>query len=286
MSQSENTPHNLDALLPPQMAARAETIGQKKAQLDATTTFVLAVLAGAFIAWGAAFSTVVTTNVGQSMPYGLIKLAGGLVFCLGLILVIVAGAELFTGNNLIVMAWASRKITTRQVLRNWLIVFAGNFVGAASTAVLVYLSGQPDAAGGAVGENMMKIANAKCSIDWPQALAAGVGCNILVCLAVWLCMSARTVTDKVVAIIFPITAFVTMGMEHCVANMYFVPLGLLVKWNLAAANTFSELTVGNFFIRNLIPVTIGNVIGGALLVGMVYWFVYLRKNLGEKHDER
>ena len=132
----------------------------------------------------------------------------------------------------------------------------------------------------------MKIANAKCSIDWPQALAAGVGCNILVCLAVWLCMSARTVTDKVVAIIFPITAFVTMGMEHCVANMYFVPIGLLVKWNLAAANTFSELTVGNFFIRNLIPVTIGNVIGGALLVGMVYWFVYLRKNLGEKHDER
>ena len=275
-------PQNFDALIPPEMAARAETIGEKKAQLDSVTTFTLAVLAGAFIAWGAAFSTVVTTDPNQMLPYGVAKLLGGLVFCLGLVLVVVAGAELFTGNNLIVMAWASRRITVGQVLRNWAIVYLGNLVGAVATAVIVVLSGHPNAAGGAVAEHMMTIAATKCGLGWQQALAAGIGCNALVCIAVWLCMSARTVADKVLAIVFPITAFVATGMEHCVANMYFIPVALLASQNHGTTEQFPALTVNNFLLRNLFPVTVGNIIGGAVMVGMVYWFVYLRGNMGQK----
>lgn len=258
-----------DALLPPQMAAKAEGVGEAKANLNAVSTFVLAVLAGAFIAWGGVFYTTVITNDG-ALPFGVTKLLGGLVFSLGLILVIVAGAELFTGNNLIVMAWASRRISWKQVLRNWLIVYAGNFVG----AVLVYFAGFANGDGGAVGDTMLKIAVAKCNITWPQAIAAGIGCNVLVCLAVWLCMSCRTVADKVLAIVFPITAFVATGMEHCVANMYFVPVAMMVK---AERGTGEAIDSISFLANNLLPVTIGNVVGGAFLVGLVYWFVYLRE---------
>lgn len=265
---------SLDALLPAQMAAKAEAVGEAKAGLNPISTFVLAVLAGAFIAWGGAFFTIVVTTGGASMPFGVTKLLGGLVFSLGLILVIVAGAELFTGNNLIVMAWASGRISWQQVLRNWLIVYAGNFVGAVGIAVLVYFAGLAGGSGGAVGDTMLKIAEAKCGIPWTQAVAAGIGCNVLVCLAVWLCMSCRTVADKVLAILFPITAFVATGMEHCVANMYFVPAAMLVK---AERSSNEAIDVMSFALNNLIPVTIGNVIGGAVLVGLVYWFVYLRE---------
>ena len=271
--EEQNMP-SLDALLPPQMAAKAETVGEAKANLNAASTFVLAVLAGAFIAWGGVFFTTVITTGGIALPFGVTKLLGGLVFSLGLILVIVAGAELFTGNNLIVMAWASGRISWKQVLRNWLIVYAGNFAGAIGIAVLVYFAGFANGSNGAVGDTMLKIAVAKCNIAWPQAIAAGVGCNVLVCLAVWLCMSCRTVADKVLAIIFPITAFVATGMEHCVANMYFVPAALMVK---AERGSSESIDVANFVVNNLIPVTFGNVIGGAVLVGLVYWFVYLRE---------
>lgn len=262
-----------DALLPPQMAAKAETVGQAKANANVVSTFVLAVLAGAFIAWGGVFFTTVSTT-GGALPFGVTKLLGGLVFSLGLILVIVAGAELFTGNNLIVMAWASGRISWKQVLRNWLIVYVGNFAGALGIAVLVYFAGFANGSSGAVGDTMLKIAEAKCSISWTQAIAAGIGCNVLVCLAVWLCMSCRTVADKILAIIFPITAFVATGMEHCVANMYFVPAAMLVKLE-RDSNEAIDLT--SFVLNNLLPVTIGNLIGGAVLVGLVYWFVYLRE---------
>ena len=272
---------SLDALLPPQMASKAEAIGESKANLNAVSMFVLAVLAGAFIAWGGVFYTAVITTGEVALPFGVTKLLGGLVFSLGLVLVIVAGAELFTGNNLIVMAWASGRISWKQVVRNWAIVYAGNFVGAVGIAALVYFAGFAKGGNGAVGETMLKIGVAKCSLSWPQAIAAGIGCNVLVCLAVWICMSCRTVSDKVLAIIFPITAFVATGMEHCVANMYFVPAAMFVK---ADRGTVDGINGFSFVVNNLVPVTIGNIFGGAVLVGLVYWFVYLRERLVQEQE--
>lgn len=275
---------SVDALVPKAMAAKAETAGVAKAQLGPLRMFALAVLAGAFIALGAVFATTVTTG-GGALPFGVNKLLGGLVFSLGLILVIGAGAELFTGNNLIVMAWADKKITTGQLLRNWVIVYIGNFVGSVGTAVFMFLSGQYTFNGGAVGQNALNIAQGKVSLEFVQAVVLGILCNALVCLAVWLCLGARSATDKILAIIFPITAFVAAGFEHSVANMYFIPVGLLIKANAGAefwqaigntAANYSQLTWGNFFLVNLLPVTIGNIIGGAVMVGLVYWFIYLR----------
>jgi formate/nitrite transporter len=267
----------LDAFIPAEMARRAEQVGVTKATMPVATVFALAVLAGAFIGLGAMFATVATTGTGDSLPFGVTKLLGGFVFSLGLILVIVAGAELFTGNNLIVMAVAGGKVTYVQLLRNWLIVYVGNFVGSLATAGLVFVSGQYTFAGGRVGTNALAIADAKCGLGFVQAISLGMLCNVLVCLAVWLCFSARSTTDKILAIIFPITAFVAAGFEHSVANMYFIPLGLFIKTSLADnVTTYGNLTWNNFFVSNLLPVTIGNIIGGALMVGIVYWFIYLR----------
>ena len=283
MANAQMTSIGLDALPPPQMAGKAEQVGLTKSGLDAATTFALAVLAGAFIALGAAFATTTTTG-GGAMPYGVARLLGGLTFSLGLILVIVAGAELFTGNNLIVMAWASRRVTTLRVARNWTIVYVGNFVGAVATAGIVYAGKQYEFAHGAVGEQALTIAAAKTNLGFVQAIALGALCNALVCLAVWLCYSARTTADKVLSIIPPIAAFVAVGFEHSVANMYFIPYALFVKGNESfvaslprPAPDLSHLTWGAFFADNLLPVTIGNVIGGAVMVGAVYWFVYLRE---------
>lgn len=267
-----NTP---DALLPLEMARKAEQIGEDKVKRDVISMFVLALLAGAFIAWGGVFYTVVTTNSETTMSFGTSKLLGGLAFSLGLILVIIGGAELFTGNNLIVMAWASRRISTQALLRNWAIVYCGNFVGALGIAILIGFAGVAGQADGEVGNTMRAIANAKCEIGKWHAIAAGIGCNLLVCLAIWLCMSARTVADKILAIVFPVTAFVATGMEHCVANMYFIPAGMIAAVSMDG-ECGPSLTFTNFFWNNLLPVTLGNMIGGAVLVGMVYWFVYLR----------
>ena len=276
----------IDALLPGEMAIRAEEIGVKKATMHFTGLFALAVLAGAFIAFGAVFSTTVVTSVGDSLPFGVIRLLGGLVFSLGLILVVVGGAELFTGNNLIVMAWANGRINTSQLMRNWMIVYLGNFVGSIGVAVLVFLSGHHFFATGKIAETALNIANAKTNLSFGQAVVLGILCNILVCLAIWLSYSGRSATDKILAIVPPITAFVACGFEHSVANMYFIPAGLLLKtgtgesfWTSIGktAADYPALNVENFFLNNLIPVTIGNIIGGAVLVGIVYWFVYLRK---------
>ena len=251
--------------------------------MDAVTTFVLAILAGSFIALGGVFATTALAGTGAA-PWGPIRVLAGVAFSVGLILVVVGGAELFTGNNLIVMAWASRRVATRALLRNWLIVFAGNFVGAGATAALVYLGGAHRAGGGAFGVTALAIAHAKVELGFAQAVALGVLCNTLVCLAVWLTLSARTTADRVLAIVPPISAFVAAGFEHSVANMYFVPLGLLITrldpvfaaTAGAPAPSSRALTWSAFLGRNLLPVTIGNVIGGAILVGLVYWFVYLR----------
>jgi formate transporter FocA len=276
---------SLDALIPAEMAARAEQIGVKKAHLNEVSMFTLSVLAGAFISLGAVFSTTVVAGAGD-LPYGITRLLAGLVFTLGLILVIVGGAELFTGNNLIVMAWAGGKVSTGLLLKNWVVVYLGNFAGALGTAALMYVSGQYTFGKGAVGLAALSTANAKSSLDFAQAIALGVLCNALVCLAVWMTFSARTTTDRIMAIIPPITAFVAAGFEHSIANMYFIPIGLFIKagasvsfWDTIgkSAADYPNLTWGNFFVNNLIPVTLGNIIGGAVLVGAVYWFVYLRK---------
>jgi len=268
--------------MPDQMAKQAEDAGIKKANRSFSKTLVLSILAGAFISFGAIFTTTITAEV--SLTSAFTKLLGGLAFSLGLILVIIGGAELFTGNNLIVMAWANKRIKTTYALKNWAIVFCGNFVGAFSVAVLMFYSSLYAAGSGNIGAKALIIAENKCSLGFFQAIILGIFCNVLVCLAVWLCYSAKTTSDKILAILFPITAFVVIGFEHSVANMYFIPKALLIKsyagsefWTSinASPEMYGHLTWGNFFIQNLIPVTMGNVIGGAGLVGLVYWFVYL-----------
>jgi formate transporter len=287
---------SLDALLPAEMAAKAEQIGMRKAAMNSASTFVLAVLAGAFIALGAVFATTVTAGTVDVLPWGLMRLLAGTVFSLGLVLVVVGGAELFTGNALIIMAWDTGKVSTRTLLRNWLIVYTGNFVGALGTVGLVFLSGQYRFANGAVGAVALATAAGKLEYGFVQALALGILCNALVCLAVWLTLSARSTTDKIVAIMLPITAFVAAGFEHSVANMYFVPIALFIRelappefWTGIGrtAGDYAGLTWGNFLLRNLLPVTIGNIIGGAVLVGAVYGLVYirLRGRDAERHAE-
>lgn len=270
----------LDALPPREMARKAEQLGVAKAAMSAADTFALAVLAGAFIAMGALFATTVMAG-GASMPYGVTRLLGGLAFTLGLILVVVAGAELFTGNNLIVMAWASRKVSTVRLLRNWAIVYAGNFVGSIATAGILYVGKQYTFGKGAIGEQALTTATAKTGLGFVQAIALAAFCNALVCIAVWLTYSARSTADKILAIIPPIAAFVAAGFEHSVANMFFIPMGLFVKANSSFVADhpvagISHLTWRHFFVDNLVPVTIGNILGGAVMVGAIYWFVYLR----------
>lgn len=292
-----NNEITIDALVPAEMAQKAETIGTKKANLAFWEMFALAILAGAFIALGAIFSTTVSagsiaiktadgaTAFASSLPYGVVRLLAGLSFSLGLILVIVGGAELFTGNNLIIMAFTSGKVSLKQLVRNWIIVYIGNFIGSIATAALMFFTKQYMFGSGAIGLNILNIGEAKTSLGFIQAIALGIMCNTLVCLAVWLCFSARSTIDKILSIIFPITAFVAAGFEHSIANMYFIPMALFVKnWGDSALfelikkspADFPHLTWGNFFIGNLLPVTIGNIIGGAFMVGLVYWFIYLR----------
>jgi formate/nitrite transporter len=286
----------IDSLLPAEMATRAEYLGVRKAEMPAFTMLMLAILAGAFIALGSIFATTIAAGgisvtapdgsaaFSTGLPFGVTRLLTGLVFCLGLILVVVGGAELFTGNNLIVMAWANGKVTTFALLRNWVIVYTGNFIGSIATAILMFFTKQYTFGSDSVGVTALRIAVGKCDLGFLQAVALGILCNGLVCLAVWLTYSARTTLDKIASIIFPITAFVAAGFEHSVANMYFIPYALLVKTfdpqymakvgeNVA---NLDVLTWQAFFFKNLIPVTIGNIIGGAVLVAAVYWVVFLR----------
>ncbi len=274
MDQPIATPTSLlDAYAPAQIAMRVREVGVTKAAMPVLTMFALAVLAGAFIALGALFYTVtMTTGNGVAVPFGLHRLAGGVAFSLGLVLVVVGGAELFTGNNLIAMAWASGRVTTQQIMRNWGWVYLGNLAGAVGTAALVWLAGIQNMGDGSVGETMVQIARSKISLDPVSTIARGVLCNVLVCLAVWLCMGARSVTDKILAIVFPITGFVACGFEHSVANMYFLPIGVAL-----AAGTAAPLSAVDA-ISNLALVTIGNIFGGTVLVALVYWTVYLRNS--------
>lgn len=294
-----NGTFTFDALIPKDMATKAENVGVAKANLGAGQMFAMAILAGAFIAMGANYATTVWAGLGKivvtagkdvvfttGFPYGLQRLLGGLVFATGLIMVVIGGSELFTGNCLIPMAWASKKVTTGAMLRNWVIVYLGNFVGSILSAYLVFLGNQHTFGGGAVGVTALNIGIAKCSLGFTQCVVLAMFCNALVCMAVWLCFSARGTGDKVLAIIPPISAFVACGFEHCVANMYFIPSALFIKGldpeyfaKVAAGlkDGGAVLTWGNFFVANLIPATIGNIIGGAVMVGGMYWFIFCRQ---------
>ena len=286
----------IDALLPQEMATRAEYLGVRKAEMPFIKVFMLSVLAGAFISLGAIFATTVgaggmavasadgTIAFNTGLPYGLTRLLMGFVFSLGLILVVVGGAELFTGNNLIVMAWANGKVTGRSLLRNWAIVYLGNFVGSIGTVILMFFTRQYTFGANSVGITALKIGVAKVEFTFLQAIALGILCNALVCLAVWLTYSARSTLDKILAILFPITAFVAAGFEHSIANMYFIPYALFIKdFDPNFVSTVSDkvahldlLTWQAFLFSNLIPVTIGNIIGGAVLVAAIYWAIFLR----------
>lgn len=286
----------IDALLPAEMAARAEYLGVRKAEMPFLKMFMLSMLAGAFISLGAIFATTIGAGgmaiiasdgavaFNTGLPYGVTRLLMGLVFSLGLILVVVGGAELFTGNNLIVMAWANGKVTGWALIRNWIIVYLGNFVGSIGTVILMFLTKQYTFGANSVGITALKIGVAKVDLTFIQAVALGILCNALVCLAVWLTYSARSTIDKIFAIIFPITAFVAAGFEHSVANMYFIPYALFIKNfdpNFVATvgdkvAKLDLLTWQSFLVNNLIPVTIGNIIGGAGLVAIIYWAIFLR----------
>ena len=258
--------HKLDAYAPPRIAELVESVGVKKAQLPALQTVVLGMLAGAFIAFGAMLFTLVMTDPG-SLGVGLHRWVGGIAFSLGLVLVVVAGAELFTGNNLIVMAWVSGRITASDLLRNWLLVFLSNFAGALGCVVLMAATGLLSSSLAEVGATAQTIAEAKLALPAEQAFARGILCNVLVCLAVWMSVASRRISGKVLAVVFPVSAFVALGFEHSIANMYLIPVGMLLEYgHIDWVALFS----------NLLPVTAGNIIGGAGFVAAVYWVIYLR----------
>ena len=269
MAEQVSQSFEFDAYKPAQIAARIEESGVAKTRQDVLTTLMLAVLAGAYISFGALFYTIAVT--GSELGWGPTRLLGGIAFSLGLILVIVAGAELFTGNALIVMAWADRKIGARELFRHWGIVYIGNLIGAVGTAILVVLSGAMELDSGAVGRTAASIAASKLELGLTEAFFRGILCNVLVCLAVWLSYAGRSVIDKVAAIVFPITAFVGAGFEHSVANMYVIPA--------AALAGLVPFEPGPLLI-NLIVVSTGNIVGGAVLVALVYWLIFGRRRTG------
>jgi formate/nitrite transporter len=261
-----------DAYAPKEVAERVQSVGVVKARLPLLTQLILGILAGGFIGLGAVYFTLVASD--SSLGFAASRLLGGLVFSLGLILVVIAGAELFTGNNLLAMAWADRRITTVELVRNWIAVYLGNLIGALGLVALVLWSEHWRMNNDAVGITAVKIAAAKAALPFWQAFFKGILCNILVCLAVWLALAGRTAVDKIFAIVFPISAFVAAGFEHSVANMYFIPLGILVREQLPAAALPAVSWAGLFY--NLVPVTLGNIIGGSGMVAAVYYLVYGR----------
>jgi formate/nitrite transporter len=274
----------IDALLPPEMALACEAAGAAKAGRDEIGLVVLGVLAGAFIAFGAMFMTVVLTGA-DDLPWGVARLLAGLVFSLGLVLVIVGGAELFTGDSLMIIACASRRITLGALLRAWSLVYVGNIIGAIGTAALVFLAGQHEFGGANVGKTALAVASAKAALPTVQLFFLAVLCNVLVCLAVWMSFGARSTSGKVLVIVPPIAAFVAAGFEHSIANLYLLPYALAIKawagpefWAALGqgASAFQALTVGNA-LHNIAVATLGNLVGGSLMVGGVYWFVFLRR---------
>jgi len=277
MSDQASSPQppifNLQAYSPAEIKEAVEKVGVKKANLPFLASFMLAIVAGGSIGFGALYYTIVASDA--DLSFATIRILGGLVFSLGLALVLIGGAELFTGNNLIVMAWASGKVSTGTMLRNWAIVYIGNLLGALGLIVLVFFSHHLDMNDGRIGLSVLNTAAGKIRPDLVTLFFKGILCNVLVCAAVWLAYAGRSVTDKMVALILPVSAFIAAGFEHCVANMYFLPLAwLLVETGHAPANfDVSSITVAGI-LHNLIPVTLGNVVGGGGFVGAFYWAIY------------
>lgn len=264
--------YGFDAFSPKQIAEKVDSIGVAKARLPLLQMVMLGILAGAFIGLGGLYYTLVKSDA--TLGFAAQQVVGGVAFSLGLILVVVAGAELFTGNNLLAMAWADKKITTGELLKNWLVVCVANFVGAVGIATLVFHSGHTEMNQGAIAAMYAKIAAAKCEMPFWTAFLRGVLCNVLVCMAIWMALAGRSVIDKAVAIVFPISAFVAAGFEHSIANMYFIPLAIMLKASdtVEVANSVSMFGLAG----NLIPVILGNLVGGSVLVGLVYHVIYLR----------
>ena len=263
-----------DAYSPKEIAERVESVGVAKARLPLLSLVMLGMLAGAFIGLGALFFVLVISDAG--LGFAASRVLGGVCFSLGLLLVVVAGAELFTGNNLLVMAWADGKLSTRDVLRNWIVVCTANFAGAAGLAAVVFLSGHAELNGGAIGKTYLSIATAKVSLPFWTAFFRGVLCNVLVCMAVWMTLAGRSVTDKMIAIVFPISAFVAAGFEHSIANMYVIPLAMMLKASGAALPPGGDAIDAWGLAANLVPVIAGNLIGGSVLVALVYYIIYRR----------
>jgi len=279
---------NFDDYSPSDMAKRVDRASVIKANQGFLSLLMLAILAGCFVALGAAFYTMAVFD--STLSLGTVKLIGGICFSLGLILVIVAGAELFTGNNLIIVGFASRKVTYKQVLKNWGISYFGNLLGSIVVVFLFYFTNIWKIKDFALGVKIIQIATDKVNLTFAEGLTRGILCNLLVCLAVWLCFSARTVVSKVAAIIFPITAFVALGFEHSIANMYFIPMGLVLKNNLKVLESLSKIDpiinlshldiIG--FLGSLLSVTVGNIIGG-VLVGIAYWAIMIYPKKMKEH---
>ena len=273
-----------DLILPHEVAKVAEEAGVYKATKKPFDTFFLAITAGVFISIAFVFYITATTGAGTT-PWGLSKLVGGICFSLGLMLVVVCGADLFTSTVLTMVAKASGRITWGQLARNWINVYVGNFFGAMFFVALIWFAGQAMAANGAWGLNVLQTADHKMHHTFLEAVCLGILANLMVCMAVWMSYSGRSLTDKMLAMLLPVAMFVASGFEHSIANMFLIPLAIIIKdfsgpefWQAtgATASQFSHLTVSNFITDNLIPVTIGNIIGGSLLVGLTYWVIYLR----------
>ena len=263
-----------DAFAPKEIAERIESVGVAKARLPLLSMGLLGVLAGGFIGLGALYYVIVISD--HTLGFAVARVLGGVCFSLGLLLVVVAGAELFTGNNLLVMAWADGKLSTWDVLRNWMVVCAANFAGAAALAVLVFLSGHAEMHGVAIARTYLDIALTKSTLPMQAAFFRGVLCNVLVCTAVWMTFAGRTVTDKFIAIVFPISAFVAAGFEHSIANMYVIPLAIMLKSSSSGLPAAYDAISIAAMMRNLLPVIAGNIVGGSVLVALVYHVIYRR----------
>ncbi|CAH0526081.1 formate transporter FocA [Vibrio hippocampi] len=276
--------NQFDSLLPPQMAERAAEIGLGKATKDPVKSFLLAISAGIHIGIAFVFYTIVTTGAAD-MSWGMTRFIGGVAFSLGLILVVVTGGELFTSSVLTLVARASGKISWLTLVKNWVVVYLGNLIGALLLVICMLVTKQYMFDHGQVGLNALAISQHKLHHGFWQAVALGIMCNVLVCIAVWMTFSGRTLTDKIIVMILPVAMFVSSGFEHCIANMFQVPMAIAIKtfapaefWQMTGANIadYADLNMLDFIINNLVPVTLGNIIGGGLFVGMWYWMIYLR----------
>ncbi|MEI6896163.1 MAG: formate transporter FocA [Psychromonas sp.] len=279
----------INELLPHQITQKAGDIAYQKASKAFISAFYLAITAGLFIGLAFVFYITVTTGT-ENIPWGISKLIGGLAFSMGLLLIVVVGGELFTSSTLTLIARASNRISTARLLKNWAVVYFGNYVGATFLVILIFLSGLYNADHGQWGLNALQVAQHKLHHTFIEAVALGMLCNIMVCLSIWMAFGSRSVTDKMFAVLLPVAMFVASGFEHSIANMFMVPIGIMIQqfaspdfWIAIghSPSDFADINYSNFIINNLFPVTIGNIIGGGVVVGLMHWLIYLRKT---KHE--